>query len=83
MPLSRSTLERQLKDANADLAKCTKALQEKGLTEAECKRNSSWRSLNAGIRTVRRRLAAVAETEANNAAVVQRKAEKLAAVEAG
>ncbi len=79
MPLSRSTLERQLQAANSDLAKYSKSLQEKGLTEAECKKNAQWRKLNAGIRTVRRRLQAVAETEANNAAVVQRKAERMAA----
>lgn len=82
MPLSRTTLERQLQTANADLATFAKSLQEKGLTEAQYKRNALWRSLNANIRTVRRRLAAVAQTEANNAAVVQRKTEKLAAVEA-
>jgi hypothetical protein len=82
MPLSRSTLERQLQTANADLATYAKALQGKGLTEAEFKRNTKWRSLNAGIRTVRRRLAAVAQTETNNAEVIQRKAERLAAVAA-
>ena len=82
MPLSRTTLERQLKDANADLAKCAKSLQERGLSEADCKKNAQWRSLNANIRTVRRRLQAVAETEANNASVVQRKAERLAAAAA-
>ena len=82
MPLSRTTLERQLQAANADLATFAKSLQEKGLTEAEFKRNTTWRALNANIRTVRRRLAAVAQTEANNAAVVQRKSERLAAVEA-
>ena len=82
MPLSRNTLERQLQTANAELAAFSKSLQEKGLSEAQFKKNAIWRSLNADIRTVRRRLAAVAQTEANNAAVVQRKAEKLAAAEA-
>ena len=82
MPLSRSTLERQLEAANADLATFAKSLQERGLGEAEFKKNTKWRSLNANIRTVRRRLAAVAVTEANTAAVAQRKTEKLAAVEA-
>ena len=62
MPLSRTTLERQLQAANADLATFAKSLQEKGLTEVQCKKNALWRSLNANIRTVRRRLAAVAET---------------------
>lgn len=82
MPLSRQTLERQLQAANADLAAYAKTLQEKGLTEAEFKRNTKWRSLNAGIRTVRRRLAAVTQTETNNAAVSQHKAERLAAASA-
>ena len=79
MPLSRTTLERQLETANADLAAFAKSLQVKGLTEAEFKRNTKWRALNADIRTVRRRLAAVAETEANNAAVAQKKAERASA----
>ena len=79
MPLSRQTLERQLQTANADLAAYAKTLQQKGLTEAEFKRNTKWRSLNAHIRTVRRRLAAVSATEANNAAVEQHKTERLAA----
>lgn len=78
MPLSRATLERQLQAANADLATYAKSLQEKGLTEAEFKRNTKWRSLNANIRTVRRRLAAVSGTEANNAEVAKRKEERLA-----
>ncbi|HEY0981633.1 MULTISPECIES: hypothetical protein [unclassified Schlesneria] len=82
MPLSRTTLERQLAAANADLATFSNSLKEKGLGEAEFKRNTKWRSLNATIRTVRRRLAAVGVTEANTAAVAQRKAEKLAAAEA-
>ncbi len=82
MPLSRTTLERQLQAANADLAAYAKGLQEKGLTEAQFKRNTKWRSLNASIRTVRRRLAAVAGTEANNVAVEQHKAERLAGVSA-
>ena len=79
MPLSRTTLERQLETANADLAAFAKTLQVKGLTEVEFKRNTKWRALNADIRTVRRRLAAVAETEANNAAVAQKKAERASA----
>ena len=82
MPLSRSTLERQLQEANADLATFAKTLQVKGLTEAEFKRNTKWRALNANIRTVRRRLAAVAGTEANNAAVEQHKADRMAGVPA-
>ena len=78
MPLSRATLERQLQTANADLAACATSLQGKGLTEADLKKNTKWRSLNANIRTIRRRLAAVTVTEANNAAVEQHKAERLA-----
>ena len=82
MPLSRTTLERQLQAANTDLQTYAKSLQEKGLTEAEFKKNTLWRSLNANIRTVRRRLAAVAKTEATNAEVAQRKSERLAPVDA-
>lgn len=82
MPLSRATLERQLQAANADLAAYGKTLQTKGLSEADLKKNTKWRSLNAEIRTIRRRLAAVASTEANNAAVEQHKAERLAGANA-
>ena len=82
MPLSRATLERQLQAANSDLAAYGKTLQTKGLTEADFKKNTRWRALNAEIRTIRRRLAAVATTEANNAAVEQHKAERLAAANA-
>ena len=78
MPLSRPTLERQLQAANADLATFAKSLQEKGLTEAQNKKNTKWRQLNANIRTIRRRIAAVTQTEANNAEVIKRKAERLA-----
>ena len=78
MPLSRATLERQLQAANADLAGFSKTLQAQNLTEADFKRNAKWRALNADIRTIRRRLAAVAGVEANNAAVEQHKAERLA-----
>ena len=80
MPLTRAKLERQLEAANADLATHAKTLQAQGLTEADCKRNAKWRELNAGIRTVRRRLAAVAGVEANNAAVEAHKAERSAGV---
>jgi hypothetical protein len=81
MPLSRQTLERQLQAANADIAAFVKTLQTQGLTEAEFKRNTRWRSLNANIRAVRRRLAAVTQTETNNAAVAQHKSERLTAAE--
>jgi hypothetical protein len=82
MPLSRTTLERQLQAANADLAAYAKTLQTQGLTEADFKRNTKWRALNADIRTARRRLAAVTATEANNAAVEQHKADRMAGANA-
>lgn len=82
MPLSRQTLERQLQAANDDLAAYAKTLQAKGLSESDFKKNAKWRSLNANIRTVRRRLAAVANTEANNEAVEKHKVERLAGTEA-
>jgi hypothetical protein len=79
MPLTRSKLERQLQAANTDLATHAKKLQAQGMTEADFKSNTKWRALNADIRTVRRRLAAVAGVEANNAAVEKHKTERLAA----
>lgn len=81
MPLSRPTLERQLEAANADLAAFVKTLQEKGLSEADYKRNTTWRSLNADIKTVRRRLTAIKGVEDNNEAVAKHKEERSAPAE--
>ena len=83
MPLSRSTLEIQTTQAKAALAKWVAALTEKGIERPAFRRNPKWRQLNAECNTIRRRLNRVAEIEANNVAVAQRKADKLAAAASG
>jgi hypothetical protein len=79
MPLSRSTLERQMQGAKDALAECVKTLTDKGIERSQFKKNPRWRQLNADCNAIRRRLERVAEIEANNAEVAQRKAEKLGA----
>lgn len=79
MPLSRTTLERQMQGAKDALAEWVKSLSDKGLERPQFKKNPRWRQLNAGCNAIRRRLDRVAEIEANNAEVAQRKAEKSAA----
>jgi hypothetical protein len=81
MPLSRSTLERQMQGAKDALADWVKTLGDKGLERPQFRKNPRWRQLNADVNAIRRRLDRVTEIEANNAEVVQRKAEKLAATE--
>lgn len=81
MPLSRTTLERQMQAAKDALADCVKSLGEKGFERPQFKKNPRWRQLNADCNAIRRRLDRVAEIEANNAEVAQRKSEKLAATE--
>lgn len=81
MPLSRSTLERQMQGAKDALAECVKTLGDKGLERPQFRKNPRWRQLNADVNAIRRRLDRVTEIEANNAEVVQRKTEKLAATE--
>lgn len=79
MPLSRTILERQLQEAKDALAEWVKNLAAKGVERAQHRKDPRWRQLNADINAIRRRLAAVAEVEAINADVAQRKADKLAA----
>lgn len=81
MPLSRTTLERQMQGAKDALADCVKSLGEKGLERPQFKKNPRWRQLNADVNAIRRRLDRVAEIEANNAEVAQRKTEKAAVTE--
>ena len=81
MPLSRTTLEHQLQQAKDALAVWVKSLTTEGVERPEFRKNPKWRHLNAQCNKVKRRLNRVAEIEANNAEVTQRKAEKLAAVQ--
>jgi len=81
MPLSRDTLEYQIKLAKDALAKWVAVLGEKGTERAAFRRNPKWRQLNAECNKIKRRLNRVAEIEANNEEVAQRKAAKLAAAD--
>lgn len=81
MPLSRDTLEHQTKLAKDALAKWVAALGEKGIERPAFRRNPKWRQLNAECNKIKRRLNRVAEIEANNEEVAQRKAAKLGAAE--
>lgn len=81
MPLSRTTLERQMQAAKDALADWVKSLTSKGLERSQFRKDPRWRQLNANCNAIRRRLQRVAEIEANDAEVAQRKADKLAAAE--
>lgn len=79
MPLSRTTLERQLKQAETTLAQRAAKL---GSDAAVLKADPAWRKWNADCSALRRRLRAVEAVEANNAELLQRKADKEAGVTA-
>lgn len=81
MPLSRTTIERQLQTAKEALAVWVKTLTDKGIERPKFRKDPRWRHLNADCNAIRRRLDRIAEKEANNAEVAQRKSEKLAAAE--
>jgi hypothetical protein len=81
MPLSRTTLERQMQTAKDALADWVKTLSGQGLERPQFKKNPRWRQLNADCNAIRRRLDRVAEIEANNAEVAERKSAKLAPAE--
>ena len=81
MPLSRDTLEYQTKIAKDALARWVAILGEKGIERAAFRRNPKWRQLNAECNKIKRRLNRVAEIEAVNVEVAERKAAKLAAAE--
>lgn len=79
MPLSRDTLERQLKLAETTLGQRASKL---GGNDAVLKADPVWRKWNADCVALRRRLRAVAAVEANNAELLRLKAEKEAGVTA-
>lgn len=73
MPLSRETLERQLKIAESTLSQRATKL---GGDAAGHKADPAWRKWNADCVALRKRLRAVAAVEANNAELERLKAEK-------
>ncbi len=75
MPQSRQSLERQIKIAEETLAQRVSKLGAGAVQKAD----PLWRKYNADCQALRKRLQAVAATEANNAEIERLKAEKLAA----
>ena len=75
--MDRERIERQLKLAQENLDQWVKHL---GINDGKAlKKNAKWRSLDADVRALKRRLIAVGQVEEREAAAEQRKAEKAAA----
>jgi hypothetical protein len=79
MPLSESTLKRQLDLAKTELAVWVKNLDSKQVAATERRKDATWRRLNAACNTIKTRIKAAAAVKARDEAVAQHKAEKLAA----
>ena len=75
MPLSRNVLERQLSQAQSELAARVDALTKSGATRPEFRKNPKWRLLNAKCNQVQRRLNSLGVVEAREASIAQAKAE--------
>ena len=76
--MDRQRIERQLKLAQEKLELCEKNLE--GAKDAKSRaKNPKWRSLDADVRTLKRRLIALSEIEEREAAAAQRKTEATAA----
>lgn len=68
MPLKRDSLERQLQAAQEVLDGVKQQLLEKGVAEADLKKQPAYRDAHGDLRTVKRRLEVVADKEALTAA---------------
>ncbi len=77
--MDRQRIERQLKLAQENLSVWEKQLDADKVEETLRRKNAKWRSLDADVRTLKRRLIAVKGIEEREAAAEQRKAEKAAA----
>ena len=77
--MDRQRIDRQLKLAQENLAQWVKQLDAERVEEKARRKNAKWRSLDADVRTLKRRLIAVGAIEEREAAAEQRKAEKTAA----
>lgn len=73
MPLTRESLERQLKHAEEQLAHAASVLKEQGVPEKELSRQAKWRECNSTLRKVKTRLHSVTKKEALQAEVAERK----------
>jgi hypothetical protein len=79
MPLRQATLDRQLEQANARLAKHIEKMDKSGIAKGDRSKDAKWRSLNADCVQIRARMKAVSVVVARDAEAANRKAEKLAA----
>lgn len=77
--MDRQRIERQLKLAQENLDQWVKQLDADKVETQARRKNAQWRSLDAGVRTLKRRLLAVAEVEERESAAEQRRAEKSSA----
>lgn len=77
--MDRQRIERQLKLAQENLSQWEKQLDADKVKQSARRKNAKWRSLDADVRALKRRLIAVGEVEEREAAAEQRKAEKAAA----
>ncbi len=77
--MDRQRIERQLKLAQENLSVWEKQLDADKVEVALRRKNAKWRSLDADVRTLKRRLIAVQGVEEREAAAEQRKAEKASA----
>lgn len=77
--MDRQRIERQLKLAQENLSVWEKQLDADKVEVASRRKNAKWRSLDADVRTLKRRLIAVSGIEEREAAAEERKAEKAAA----
>jgi hypothetical protein len=77
--MDRQRIERQLKLAQENLSVWERQLDADKVEATARKKNAKWRSLDADVRSLKRRLIAVGGIEEREAAAEQRKAEKAAA----
>ncbi|MCH2210137.1 MAG: hypothetical protein MK110_02465 [Fuerstiella sp.] len=74
--MDRQRIERQLKLAQEKLSQWVKQLDAQKVDEKTRRRNAKWRSLDADVRQLKRRLIAIGAIEEREVAAEQRKAEK-------
>ena len=76
--MDRQRIERQLKLAQENLSQWVRKLDADNVEEKSRKRDAKWRSLDADVRALRRRMIAVSAIEEREAAAEQRKVERSA-----
>ena len=82
MSLDRTRVEQQLARAKEELGVWSKALEQDGVSSDAHRADPRWRSLNARVRQISRRLRTIGTIEKVNADCETRKAENAAAAEA-